>query len=197
VEVDLCGHATLASAWVLFHELGVEGDFLHFQTKSGELVVQRQGETLAMDFPSRPPQPVTPCEGLLMALGGQPTAVLAARDYLVVYRTEQEVKALKPDMAGLMRIDKFAVIVTAPGETCDFVSRFFAPAKGVPEDPVTGSSHSTLIPYWAAELKKDVLHARQISARGGELFCQMMGDRVEMAGRCALFLKGQILIPDA
>ncbi len=98
-------------------------------------------------------------------------------------------------MAALMSIDRFAVIVTSPGDSCDFVSRFFAPAKGVPEDPVTGSAHSTLIPYWAGELKKDVLHARQISARGGELFCQMMGDRVEMAGRGALYLKGEIEVP--
>lgn len=196
VEVDLCGHATLASAWVLFHELEAEGDFLHFQTKSGELVVQRRGDFLAMNFPSRPPQRVTPCDGLLEAIGGQPHSVLAARDYLLVYDTEKEVKELKPNMAGLMNIDRFAVIVTAPGNKVDFVSRFFAPAKGVPEDPVTGSAHSTLIPYWSGVLKKDVLHAKQISARGGELFCQMLGDRVEMAGRGALFLKGEILLPE-
>ncbi len=197
VEIDLCGHATLASAWILFNELGVEGDFLHFQTKSGELVVQRRGDLLAMNFPSRPPQPTAPCAGLLKALGGAPKSVLAARDYLVIYGTEKEVKALKPDVAALMDIDKFAVIVTAPGDTCDFVSRFFAPAKGVAEDPVTGSAHSTLIPYWAGVLKKDVMHARQISARGGEIFCQMMGDRVEIAGRGALFLTGEIMIPEA
>jgi PhzF family phenazine biosynthesis protein len=196
VEVDLCGHATLASAWLLFNELGAKDNFLHFETKSGELVVERRGELLAMNFPARPPQRVTPCDGLLAALGGEPQAVLAARDYLVVYGTEKEVRALKPDMAGLMNIDRFAVIVTAQGDKCDFVSRFFAPAKGVPEDPVTGSAHSTLIPYWSGELKKDLMHARQVSARGGELFCQMMGDRVEMVGRGALFLKGEILIPE-
>lgn len=196
VEVDLCGHATLASGWILFNEIGAEGNFIHFQTKSGELIVERRGDILAMNFPSRPPRPIKPCAGLLEALGGKPQAVLAARDYLVVYETEKELKALTPDLAGLMKIDKFAVIVTAPGDTCDFVSRFFAPAKGVPEDPVTGSAHSTLIPYWSGQLKKDVLHARQVSARGGELFCQMMGDRVEMAGRGALFLKGEIVVPD-
>jgi PhzF family phenazine biosynthesis protein len=197
VEIDLCGHATLASAWVLFNEICTEVNHVQFWTKSGELVVERRGDILAMNFPARRPQPVDACDGLLKAIGGEPQLVLAARDYLLVYETEAEVRALQPDMGALLKIDKFAVIVSAPGDTCDFVSRFFAPAKGVPEDPVTGSAHSTLIPYWSSVLKKGVLHARQISARGGELFCRMMGDRVEMAGRGALFLKGEILIADA
>jgi PhzF family phenazine biosynthesis protein len=195
VEVDLCGHATLASAYVLFNLLGQAGDRIAFSTKSGELVVSRNGEFLTLNFPSRPPSPVEPYPGLVEALGGAPEAVLAARDYFVVYRSEQELRSLSPRMESLMRIDRFAVIVTAPGESCDFVSRFFAPAKGIPEDPVTGSAHCSLIPYWAERLGKTKLNARQVSKRGGELLCELKGDRVEMAGQGALFLQGEILLP--
>ncbi|MGA8599695.1 MAG: PhzF family phenazine biosynthesis protein [Bryobacteraceae bacterium] len=194
VEVDLCGHATLASAFVLFNLLGEKQDRIVFETKSGTLTVTRRGDLLALNFPSRPPVPVEPCSGLFDALGLKPTTILAARDYLAVYGSEDELRSLDPNMEGLRRIDKFAVIATAPGNKCDFVSRFFAPAKGVPEDPVTGSAHCTLIPYWAGRLGKNQLQARQISRRGGELFCELRGDRVEMAGRGALFLKGEILL---
>lgn len=193
-EVDLCGHATLASALVLFDELNQPGDVIRFQTKSGRLTVTRLGDRLALDFPSRPPKATAVHPGLISALGGYPNEVLAARDYLVRYATEADVRALTPDFEALKRVDKFAVIVTAPGVECDFVSRFFAPANGVAEDPVTGSSHCTLIPYWAEKLGKTVLHARQVSKRGGELFCKLNGDRVEIAGRGAMFLKGQIRI---
>jgi len=191
-EVDLCGHATLASAYVLFNELGERGDLLRFHTQSGELRVKRQGDLLALDFPARPPSPSAANPGLVAALGGNPRHILAARDYLVEYATEDEVRALTPDMEALKQIDRFAVIVTAPGRDCDFVSRFFAPAKGVPEDPVTGSAHCTLIPYWADKLGKATLHARQVGRRGGELFCKLNGDRVEIAGHAALFLRGTI-----
>lgn len=191
-EVDLCGHATLASAYVLFNELKESGDLIRFHTKSGELRVKRDGEMLALDFPARPPAPVAANPSLAAALGGNPQAMLAARDYLVRYANAEEVRALKPDMQALMHIDRFAIIVTARGTDCDFVSRFFAPAKGVPEDPVTGSAHCTLIPYWAEQLGKTTLHARQIGPRGGELFCKLNGDRVEIAGRAALFLRGTI-----
>lgn len=191
-EVDLCGHATLASAYVLFHELNEPGGSLRFDTKSGELVVRRDADRLAMDFPARSPQPIEPDPRLVTALGGAPTEILAARDYLVRYSTADEVRQLAPDMELLKKIDRFAFIVTAPGVDCDFVSRFFAPAKGVPEDPVTGSAHCTLIPYWAGQLKTNTLHARQIGRRGGELFCKLMGDRVEIAGHAKLFLRGRI-----
>ncbi len=193
-EVDLCGHATLASAYVLFHELKEPGDTLRFGTKSGELLVRRDGDRLVMDFPSRPPQSVQADPALVPALGGTPVEILAARDYLVRYNSAEEVRALEPNMEALKKIDRFAFIVTAPGTDCDFVSRFFAPAKGVPEDPVTGSSHCTLIPYWAKELGKTTLHARQIGPRGGELFCKAAGDRVEIAGHAALFLRGCIQV---
>lgn len=191
-EVDLCGHATLASAYVLFHELGERGDLLRFHTKSGELRVKRNGDLFALDFPARPPAPVERNDKLLAALGGNPQEVLAARDYLVRYATEEEVRRLTPNLEQVAVLDRFAVIVTAPGNDCDFVSRFFAPAKGVPEDPVTGSAHCTLIPYWAQQLGKTTLHARQVGRRGGELFCKLNSDRVEIAGRGALFLRGTI-----
>jgi predicted PhzF superfamily epimerase YddE/YHI9 len=194
VEMDLCGHATLASAHILFHELGESSDAIRFDTQSGELVVKRDGDLLVMDFPSRPPGAVTVDPAVAPALGGKPLEILAARDYFAVYGSEEEVRALKPDMAALTRVDKFAFIATARGKDCDFVSRFFAPGAGVPEDPVTGSAHCSLIPYWAAKLGKNALHARQISARGGELFCKLKGDRVEIAGHCAFYLKGKIWV---
>jgi predicted PhzF superfamily epimerase YddE/YHI9 len=193
-EVDLCGHATLASAYVLFRELGAKSDLLRFETKSGELTVRRDGELLVMDFPARPPERIEVDPGLVSAIGGKPVEILAARDYLIRYESAAEVRALQPDMEGLKKIDRFAFIATAPGEDCDFVSRFFAPAKGVPEDPVTGSAHCTLVPYWAEHLGKTKLHGRQISRRGGELFCELKGARVELAGYASLFLKGSISV---
>jgi PhzF family phenazine biosynthesis protein len=193
-EVDLCGHATLASAYVIFRLLEPERTTVSFRTPSGTLTVARQGNRLVMDFPARAPQRVEPCAGMLEALGGTPSEVWAARDYMVVYRTEEEVRALKPNMLALCDIDRFAVIATAPSSTpgVDFVSRFFAPAKGVPEDPVTGSAHCTLIPFWADRLGKTGLTARQVSARGGELHCELRGDRVTMAGEGVLYLRGTI-----
>ncbi len=193
-EVDLCGHATLASAYVLFRELNEPGEVLRFDTKSGRLAVKRDGDLLALDFPSRPPVPTEIHPALLPALGKKPIEVLAARDYLVRFGSAKEVLALTPDFEGLKKTDKFAIIVTAPGDDCDFVSRFFAPAKGISEDPVTGSAHATLIPYWAKELGKTALRARQLSSRGGELFCKLNGHRVEIAGHGTLFLKGTISI---
>jgi len=127
-------------------------------------------------------------------MGGKPQEILASRDYFLVYETEEEVLALQPDMAALTRLDKPTFIATARGENCDFVSRFFAPKLGVPEDPVTGSAHCTLIPYWAGKLGKNSLHAWQVSARRGELFCKMEGERVEIAGHAALYLKGKIRV---
>ena len=196
VEVDLCGHATLAAAWVILERLEPGRPAVSFRTLSGELHVTRKLDLLALDFPARPPEPVRATPPLLAALGGNPREVWAARDYMVVYDSEDEIRALTPDMNLLTQIDRFAVIVTAPGQpgghACDFVSRFFAPAQGVAEDPVTGSAHCTLIPYWAGRLDKRRLIARQVSRRGGELYCELLGDRVSIAGRAALFLEGAI-----
>ena len=197
VEIDLCGHATVASAHVIFDVLRENsGTRVTFQSMSGELAVERsleQGSPLySLDFPARPAQACDAPAGLAAALGATPQAILAARDYLCVFGNEDEVVALKPDFAKMAMLDRFAVIVTAPGKDCDFVSRFFAPAKGVNEDPVTGSAHCTLIPYWSARLRKTDLFARQRSRRGGELWCRYRGDRVSIAGRAVLYSKGVI-----
>ena len=193
-EIDLCGHATLASAFVVFKHLRPDLNEVKFDTKSGELVVKRgEGGLLSMDFPSRPPEPGASDSRLRQALGGKAGAILVSRDYLVVYESEEEIRALKPDMNALAAMDRM-VIVTAPGRLVDFVSRFFAPHAGVPEDPVTGSAHCTLIPYWAHRLGKTKLHALQVSRRGGELFCELIGDRVTMAGYAVEFMRGTIQI---
>jgi PhzF family phenazine biosynthesis protein len=193
-EVDLCGHATLASAWVVFHALGEVGNVVRFSSKSGVLSVERRGDLFAMDFPARPAKPIDAPEALVRALGGKPIEVRAARDYLCIYAHERDVRALAPDMAGLACLDRYGIIVTSPAEKegCDFVSRFFAPQVGVPEDPVTGSAHCTLIPYWSERLGKTKLSARQISKRGGEIACELRGERVELAGRAVRYLEGFI-----
>jgi PhzF family phenazine biosynthesis protein len=194
VEVDLCGHATLAAAHVLFTHGWVEGSIVEFRAGIGPLTVRRDGELLSMDFPSRPPHPVPVSDALVRALGAAPTEVLAARDLLALFASEAEVAALQPDMAAIAVLDTFAVIATAPGDACDFVSRFFAPGAGVPEDPVTGSAHCTLTPYWSRRLGKRRLAARQISRRGGELVCEDRGERVGIAGRAADYLRGTITV---
>ena len=197
VEVDLCGHATLASAHIVFSFLEPQRQRVGFRTlKAGMLTVARHGEMLAMDFPSRPATLVEAPPGLPAAVGGSPREILRARDYLLVFGSAAEVRALTPDFAALAKIpDCWAACATAPGDDgVDFVSRFFAPAHGVPEDPVTGSSHCTLIPYWAERLGKTELKARQVSRRGGTLDCTLNGDRVTIAGRAVLYLEGQITV---
>jgi PhzF family phenazine biosynthesis protein len=195
-EVDLCGHATLASAWVVFNELERGRREVRFRSKSGPLRVTAEGERLTLDFPSRPPSPAeASLAAVAAALGARPRAVLASRDYLAVLETEAEVRALKPDMAKVAALDRMAVIATAPGGDCDFVSRFFVPSLGIPEDPVTGSAHCTLVPYWSKRLGKKSLFARQVSARGGELWCEDRGERVAIAGRCVKYLEGTIEVP--
>src|SRR3954451_6274018 len=188
VEVDLCGHATLASAFVVFRYLTPGRQSVKFQTeKAGELTVGRDGEALVLDFPSRPPLPCPMLEAVAAALGKAPAALLASRDYLAVYEGADEIAGLTPDFTALAALDRFAVIVTAPvRDGIDFVSRFFAPEHGVPEDPVTGSAHCTLIPYWAERLGKTRLEARQLSRRGGRLSCGLQEDRVTIAGRAVL-----------
>ncbi len=196
VEMDLCGHATLASAWVLFEKLGIEADAVSFDTRSGVLAVRRDGALLSMDFPSRPGAPSKAPEGLMAGLGLKaaeiPAEIFKARDYLVVLESETAVRAVEPDFHELMKVDCTGIIVTGPGKDADFVSRFFAPRMGVPEDPVTGSSHCTLIPYWAQRLGKAKLRAHQVSARGGELFCENLGARVSIGGHAVLYLEGSI-----
>lgn len=199
MEIDLCGHATLASAHILFTELGYTGPAIHFDTlKAGVLTVTRDADKYTLDFPSRPPQPVNALPmGLINALGGKiPVEVLKAQNYLVVYETEDDVRNLKPDFNLLAKIDTLGVIVTAEGndDNIDFVSRFFAPSAGINEDPVTGSAHCNLIPYWADVLEKEQLHTCQVSARTGELWCELKGDRVLMSGKATTYLKGEIVL---
>lgn len=194
VEVDLCGHATLAAGHIVFRFIEPERDSVSFHTrKAGTLTVSRRADMLVMDFPARPPVPAAPPPGLLAALGGTPREVLRARDHLVVYGSAAEIAALTPDLAALAKVDCWAVIVSAPGDAgIDFVSRFFAPAQGVAEDPVTGSAYCTLAPYWAKRLGKTEFEARQLSRRGGAVRCTLDGDRVNISGRVVLYLEGRI-----
>jgi PhzF family phenazine biosynthesis protein len=196
LEIDLCGHATLATAHILFTELGYNKDTIHFHTlKAGTLSITKQEDLYTLDFPSRPAIKCELPEGLLAALGGsKPTEVLSSRDHMLVYETEEEVLALKPNFAELAKIDLMGIIATAKGNHSDFVSRFFIPAAGINEDPVTGSAHCNLIPYWAEKLKTNKLHAFQVSERRGELWCELKGDRVLMAGKAITYLKGEIYI---
>jgi len=194
-EVDLCGHATLAAAHVLFHHVNFPGGEVYFRTLSGILTVRREGDLIAMDFPARPAKPVQVKDELITALAARPEEVLEARDVMAVFSSEEEIRSLTPDLAAVARLETFGVIVTAPGENCDFVSRFFAPQVGIPEDPVTGSAHCTLVPYWSEKLGREKLTARQLSERGGELFCEMRDDRIIIAGKVADYLTGSILVP--
>ena len=195
-ELDLAGHPTLATAHLIFERLEPTRNEIRFRTlKAGELVVSRVGGEIAMDFPARPPAPCTVPPALAPALGKAPSQVLAARDYMAVYERAEDVAALSPDFGALAGLDRALVIVTAPGGGgVDFVSRCFAPAHGINEDPVTGSAHCTLIPYWAERLGKRRLKARQISRRAGDLSCEHRGERVIIAGRCAFFMEGTILL---
>ena len=194
--IDLAGHPTLATAYVILEILEKRRERVRFHTrKSGTLTVRRQGDRLAMDFPSRPPAPRPGLGDAAAALGATPVEVLAARDGFAVFASEAEVAKLAPDFAKVAALDCLGLIATAPaapGSGWDFVSRFFAPRHNINEDPVTGSAHCTLVPYWARRLGKSRLAARQISKRGGELWCEDRGERVEIAGSCALFLEGTI-----
>jgi predicted PhzF superfamily epimerase YddE/YHI9 len=193
-EVDLCGHATLAAGHVIMNILKGGESQVEFSSRSGKLAVEKRKDLLVLNFPGKPPRscnaPVELTEGLVC----RPVEVLCADDYLAVFESEKEILELKPRQDILARLDLRGVIVTAPGEKADFVSRFFAPKFGIPEDPVTGSAHCTLIPYWSKRLQKKYLHALQVSQRRGELFCTDLDERVEIGGRAALFLVGIINI---
>lgn len=193
-EVDLCGHATLASGYVVLRGLDRGRDRVEFETRSGRLEVVRDGELLVMDLPAYPSRPVDAPAGLAESLGREPEAVLKANYLMAVYPDEGTVRGLVPDIRAMVRAGIDEVVVTAPGVDCDLVSRFFAPGYGIDEDPVTGSAHCVLVPYWASRLGRKRLHARQLSHRGGELECELHGDRVSIAGRAVLYLEGEIEI---
>lgn len=193
-EVDLCGHATLASAYTIFTYTEPTRTQVTFQSRSGPLTVSKQGDLLAMDFPAQPPLPCPAPTALTEALGVKPLEVLCSEDYFVVSPSEKDIRTLDPDMGLLKKLDLRGVIVTSKGERADFVSRFFAPKYGVNEDPVTGSAHCALTPYWSRKLEKKELVAHQVSRRGGELFCKDRGERVVIAGQAVAFMQGTITI---
>ncbi|MGI9247545.1 MAG: PhzF family phenazine biosynthesis protein [Woeseiaceae bacterium] len=193
IEVDLCGHATLAAGYVVLNHLQPDLDSVSFDTISGTLIVTRDDDRLSMDFPARAPTPATVSEALCDALGEAPSEVHLSRDILAVYDDEASIRRLSPDQANLLALDAgLGVIVTAKGDAVDFVSRFFVPKAGIAEDPVTGSAHCTLVPFWAERLGRSQLVAHQVSPRGGELHCEYRDDRVIMSGQCTLFLTGSI-----
>lgn len=193
-EVDLCGHATLASAHVLFEHLGYDGPVVRFDCNSGELTVKKQDGQLVMDFPIAALHETPPPAFLEEAVGVPAKELYRDTDYLYVVETEQQVRNLDPDIRLLGKADVRGIIITAPGRETDFVSRFFAPAAGVDEDPVTGSAHTMLTPYWSRRLGKDELVGRQVSQRGGTIHCKQRGNRVELAGSAQTFLQGEIKI---
>lgn len=195
IEVDLCGHATLASAHVIFKHLGHAQPQITFLSKSGELKASLKKDLIYLDFPAYDPIPVgSPPAALLKGLGKKPKEVLKGRDYLAVFKTEADILALQPDFAELNKLDCLGIIATAKGDKSDFVSRFFAPRAGILEDPVTGSAHTLLIPFWAKRFHKKKLHAFQLSKRRGEMFCELQGKRVLIGGHARTFLKGTIAI---
>ncbi|WP_420070658.1 PhzF family phenazine biosynthesis protein [Syntrophus gentianae] len=194
VEIDLCGHATLASGHVIFEFVDPDAERVEFMTKSGNLSVERRDALLFLDFPSRKPTGCVRPEKIDAILGSAPSEVLSSRDLMAVFDDEDTIRTMKPDLDAVSQLEYFAVIVTAPGRKSDFVSRFFAPGAGIPEDPVTGSAHCTLVPYWAERLGKKDLYAFQLSKRGGELFCEHKGTRVAIGGRAITYLKGTIEI---
>jgi PhzF family phenazine biosynthesis protein len=198
IEVDLCGHATLASAHVIFNYLDFKAEVIKFQSQSGELRVTRSGDLLTLDFPATKPEPIEiPCQ-LTEALNATPKAIYRSRDLLALFEKEEDIVSMRPDFGLLLDVltsqDCLGMIITAPGHRSDFVSRFFAPPAGIDEDPATGSAHTTLTPFWAERLDKKSLHTFQVSQRKGELFCELSGDRVLISGKAITYLKGEIEI---
>ncbi len=194
-EINLCGHATLASAFVLYHFLGYNKPQITFHSKSGPLLVRRDGESFLLDFPSWMPERTDDYPAALLESLGNPEVmgVYKHRDFLVELNNEEAVRNCKPDFTLMKKTDGM-VIITAPGKKVDFVSRFFAPIAGIDEDPVTGSAHSQLIPFWNYKLGKTKMKALQLSKRGGEIYCEQKGDRVIMGGKCVFYMKGEIVV---
>jgi PhzF family phenazine biosynthesis protein len=194
-EVKLCGHATLASAHILFNELKFKKEVISFASKSGVLTVRKVEDLLQLNFPADFATETPPVPAFAEAFGLEPMATFKGRtDYLLLFGTESDIRKMQPDIQLLLSTDARGIIVTAPGDQVDFVSRFFAPAVGVNEDPVTGSAHTSLVPFWASRLNKTELKARQLSERGGELWCTLSGERVLIAGKAVTYLRGEIEI---
>jgi PhzF family phenazine biosynthesis protein len=191
-EVDLCGHATLATAFVIFNFSDYADSTIRFESRSGQLTVTKRDDWLVMDFPSQPAKPCATPQLLVEGLGKAPIEVLSSEDYMAVFGTEEDVMALKPNFDALNKLDLRGVMVTAKGKEVDFVSRFFAPRYGINEDPVTGSAHCSLTPYWAGQLNKTKLSARQVSERTGYIECELKGNRVLLSGKAVKYMEGKI-----
>lgn len=194
VEVDLCGHATLATAYTFKEHLGYGPEEITFRTKSGLLKAEFGGNIVSLIFPKTEAKPCVAPELLRRALNLQPVEVLKSRDYMVVLENEDEVRKVTPDFDKLSQVECLGVIVTAQGKNADFVSRFFAPQAGINEDPVTGSAHTTLIPYWSQKLRRRNMTALQLSKRGGKLYCDDLGDKVKISGKAVTYLVGHIAV---
>ena len=193
-EVDLCGHATLATAFVLFNILGYEKDKIQFDSKSGILAVSRDDEYLVMDFPAQPPAPCDIPEEIVQAFDTTPIECLQSEDVIAVFEREIDVERANPDFELLKKLEPRGVIITAKSARYDFVARFFAPKYGIPEDPVTGSAYTQLAPYWASKIGKKKFRVKQLSSRGGELICEVVDDRVFISGKAIEYLRGKIRI---
>ena len=192
IEIDLAGHPTLATAHVIFNHLDFQGEEITFFSKKGELWVKKIYDIIRLDFPASEIEKVKPQDDLIEGIGATPKEVYKSRDYMAVFDKESDILSIKPDFQTLEKLDCMGIIVTAKGDRSDFVSRFFAPKGGINEDPVTGSAHTTLIPYWSKRLNKTKLHAFQVSERGGELFCEFHGHRVYIGGRAVTYMTGEI-----
>ena len=195
-EVDLCGHATLATAYVLFHILGYEKEKIEFDSRSGMLVVTRDDDWLVMDFPAQPPVPCNIPEEIVRAFNAAPVECLMSEDLIVVFGHEKDVESASPDFELLKKVNLRGVAITAKSTQYDFVARFFAPKYGIPEDPVTGSAYTQLAPYWAAKTGLKNFSVKQLSSRGGELSCELADDRVLISGKAVEYMRGKIKIAD-
>ena len=191
-EVDLCGHATLATAYVLFNILGYKKDKIEFESKSGILAVTKSDEWLVMDFPAQPPVSCDIPKEIIKAFDITPIECLKSEDFLVVFERESDIESANPDFEQLKKLDLRGVIITAKSTRYDFVARFFAPKYGIPEDPVTGSAYTQLAPYWASIIGSKRLSVKQVSSRGGELTCEIIDDRVLISGKATKYLEGKI-----
>lgn len=193
-EVDLCGHATLGSAYVLFNILGYNNEAIQFDSKSGILVVTKQDDWLTLDFPKQPPVYCETPKEIVEAFNKEPIECMMSEDIIAVFENEIDIESANPDFEQLKKLDSRGVIITAKSMRYDFVARFFAPKYGIPEDPVTGSAYTQLAPYWASKLGKQKFKAKQLSSRGGELYCEILGDRVLISGKATKYMEGKITI---
>lgn len=193
-EVDLCGHATLASSYVLFNIFNYSEKIIEFNSRSGKLIITKENDLISLNFPSRNPQKIDDSKILIEALGKKPNEVFFDKSTICVFEDEETIRNLSPKIKDFLKLQTHGVIITARGNNVDFVSRFFAPDVGIDEDPVTGYAHTLLIPLWSKKLNKTILSAKQVSKRGGELFCEYLGDRVKISGSAVLFLEGEITI---